>query len=49
MRERVCQQPASYIAEGLQWLLNELKKKQVEILLQVGQGEQPDQAEKAEA
>lgn len=39
----------SYIAEGLQWLLNELKKKQVEILPQAGQGEQPDQAEKAEA
>jgi predicted ATP-dependent endonuclease of OLD family len=39
----------SYIAEGLQWLLNELKKKQVEILPQAGQGEQPDQAEKAKA
>nr|WP_281721137.1 AAA family ATPase [Nitrosomonas nitrosa] len=39
----------SYIAEGLQWLLNELKKKQVEILPQAEQGEQPDQTEKAEA
>lgn len=39
----------TYIAEGLQWLLNELEKKQLEILLQVGQGEQPDQVEKAEA
>lgn len=39
----------SYIAEGLQWLLNELKKKQVEILPQAEQDEQPDQTEKAEA
>ncbi|OQW61815.1 MAG: ATP-dependent endonuclease [Nitrospira sp. ST-bin4] len=39
----------SYIAEGLQWLLNELKKKQVEILPQAEQGEQPDQTEKAGA
>lgn len=39
----------SYIAEGLQWLLNQLKKKQVEILPQAEQGGQPEQAEQAEA
>lgn len=39
----------SYITEGLKWLLNQLKKKQVEILPQAGQGGQPNQAEQAEA
>ncbi|MDB5047765.1 MAG: ATPase domain protein [Fibrobacteres bacterium] len=34
-----------YIAEGLEWLLKQLKKKQLEILPQV---EQPEQAEQAE-
>jgi hypothetical protein len=39
----------SYIAEGLEWLLERLKKKQVEILPQAEQGGQPEQAEQAEA
>jgi len=38
-----------YIAEGLQWLLKQLKKKQVEILPQAEHGVQPEQAEQAEA
>jgi predicted ATP-dependent endonuclease of OLD family len=39
----------SYIAEGLGWLLQQLKKKQVEILPQEEQAEQSQQAELAEA
>lgn len=39
----------AYIADGLQWLLSQLKKKQVEILPQTGQGEQQAQPEQAEA
>ncbi|WP_372922078.1 AAA family ATPase [Roseovarius sp.] len=38
-----------YIDEGLQWLLKQLKKKQVEILPQAEHGGQPEQAEQAEA
>jgi hypothetical protein len=40
-----------YIAEGLEWLLKQLKKKQVEILPPVAPGEQsePDPAEQVEA
>lgn len=39
----------SYIAEGLEWLLKQLKKKQVEILPHEEQAEQSQQAEQAEA
>jgi predicted ATP-dependent endonuclease of OLD family len=39
----------SYIAEGLEWLLNQLKAKQAEILPQAEQGGQPEQREQAEA
>lgn len=39
----------AYIAEGLEWLLKQLKKKQVEILPQEEQAEQSEQAEQAEA
>jgi len=38
-----------YIADGLKWLLEQLKKKQIEILPQAEQGEQREQAEQAEA
>ncbi|RKT45492.1 putative ATP-dependent endonuclease of OLD family [Thiocapsa rosea] len=38
-----------YIAEGLEWLLMQLKKKQVEILPQAEQTEQSEQAEQAGA
>ncbi|CAJ7711013.1 ATP-dependent OLD family endonuclease [Burkholderia pseudomallei] len=38
-----------YIAEGLEWLLKQLKKKQVEILPQEEQAEQLDQVAQAEA
>lgn len=38
-----------YIAEGLEWLLKQLKKKQVEILPQAEQGGQSAQVEQAEA
>jgi len=38
----------SYIAEGLEWLLQQLKKKQVEILTQADQGGQPQQQKQAE-
>lgn len=38
-----------YIAEGLEWLLQQLKKKRVEILPQEEQGGQPELAEQAEA
>lgn len=39
----------SYIAVGLEWLLKQLKKKQVEILPQEAQGEQSELAKQAEA
>jgi predicted ATP-dependent endonuclease of OLD family len=39
----------SYIAEGLEWLLKQLKKKQVEILPLVERAEQPELAEQGEA
>lgn len=38
----------SYIAEGLEWLLQQLKKKQVEILPQKKHGEHPELAEQPE-
>ncbi|NIF56255.1 AAA family ATPase [Burkholderia sp. Ax-1724] len=38
----------SYIAEGLEWLLKQLKKKQVEILVQEEQAEQSEHGEQAE-
>jgi len=38
----------SYIAEGLEWLLKQLKKKQVEILVQEEQTEQSEQGQQAE-
>ena len=38
-----------YIAEGLEWLLMQLKKKQVEILPQEEPAELPEQTERAEA
>ncbi|AHI64154.1 AAA family ATPase [Burkholderia thailandensis] len=38
----------SYIAEGLEWLLKQLKKKQVEILVQEEQTEQSEHGEQAE-
>ena len=39
----------SYIAEGLEWLLKQLKKKRVEILPQEEPAKQSEQAEEAEA
>ncbi|MEA3642657.1 MAG: AAA family ATPase, partial [Lamprobacter sp.] len=38
-----------YIAEGLKWLLQQLEKKQVEVLPQEGSAEQAEPAEQAEA
>ena len=38
----------SYIAEGLEWLLKQLKKKQVEILVQEEQTEQSEHGQQAE-
>jgi predicted ATP-dependent endonuclease of OLD family len=37
-----------YIAEGLQWLLKQLKKKRAEVLLPEEQAEPPEQAEQAQ-
>ena len=39
----------SYIAEGLEWLLNQLKKKQVEILPQDDQPEPSNQSKQVPA